>query len=109
MDIPPDEVIGRGELITRLIEIYDKHQVASVLGLGLVRSIPVLNSPMVSDAAAQMWRDMWRELAGDRDEFKIPLRLLDVAVRYRETHDQRVLLELTFEQRTLLEPLLEAE
>jgi hypothetical protein len=45
----------------------------------------------------------------DRNEFQIPLRLLDVAVRYRETQDQRVLLELPIEERTLLEQLLEIE
>ena len=97
------------ERITNLIEIYDKHQVISALGQGLMRSIPALNSPMVSDAAARMWRDLWHELVGDRDEFQIPLRLLDTAVRYRETQDRRVLLELPVEERTLLEPLLEVE
>ncbi len=48
-----------------------------------------MNSPTVSDAAAQMWVDVWKELVGERDEFQIPLRLLEAAVRYRETHDPR--------------------
>jgi tetratricopeptide (TPR) repeat protein len=97
------------ERIMRLINIYDKHQVPAALGQGLVQNIPALNSPMVSNAAAQMWRDVWQELVDDRNEFQIPLRLLDVAVRYRETQDQRVLLELPIEERTLLEQLLEIE
>jgi len=88
------------------IEHFNKHQVVSALGQGLVRSIPALNSPSVSDAAARMWRDMWQELAGDYAEFQIPLRLLDTAVRYRETDDERVLLQLPLEERQLLEPLL---
>lgn len=95
--------------ITKLIELYDKHQVLSALGQGLVRSIEALNSPMVSDAAARAWRDVWQELAGDHKEFEIPLRLLDAAVRYRESKDRRVLLELPVEERTLLQPLLEAK
>ena len=90
-------------IITTLIALYDKHEVVSELGLGLVRSIPALTSPMVSDTAAQMWSDVWRECAGNRAEFELPLRLLDVAVRYVKTHDVRILLELSVEERKLLE------
>jgi hypothetical protein len=94
--------------LTTLIGLYDKHQVLPALGQSLVRSISALTSPMVSDAAARAWRDVWQELTGDRKEFQIPLRLLDAAVRYRETHDRRVLLALPVEERKLLEPLLES-
>lgn len=95
--------------IAALIEIYDKHQVVSALGQGLVRSIPALTSPMISDAAARTWWGLWKELAGKREEFEIPLRLLDVAVRYQEKHDRRVLLELPVEEHKLLKPLLGIE
>ena len=92
--------------VMMLIDLYDKHQIVSALGQGLVRGISELTSPMVSDAAARMWLDVWRDLAGGHDEFQIPLRLLDAAVRYRETHDQRVLLRLPVEEREILEALL---
>jgi tetratricopeptide (TPR) repeat protein len=93
--------------ITTLIELYDKHQVISALGQGLVRSIPALMSEMVSDKAAQTWLEVWQELTSDYSEFQIPLRLLNAAVRYRETKgDKRVLLELPIEERNLLKPLL---
>jgi tetratricopeptide (TPR) repeat protein len=96
--------------ITTLIALYDKHQVISALRQGLVRSIPALMSDMVSDKAAQTWLEVWRELVGDRPEFQISLRLLNAAVRYRETKgDKRVLLELPIEERELLKPLLESE
>lgn len=96
--------------ITTLIALYDKHQVISAIGQGLVRSIPALMSEMVSDKAAQTWLEVWRELVSDRPEFQIPLRLLNTAVRYRETKgDKRVLLELPIEERELLKPLLESE
>lgn len=43
----------------------------------------------------------------DRPEFQIALRLLNAAVRYRETKgDKRVLLQLPIEERNLLKPLL---
>jgi tetratricopeptide (TPR) repeat protein len=94
--------------ITTLIALYDKHQVISALGKGLVRSIPALMSEMVSDKAAQTWLDVWRELTSDYTQFQIPLRLVNAAVRYRETKgDKRVLLELPIEERSLLKPLLD--
>jgi tetratricopeptide (TPR) repeat protein len=93
--------------ITTLITLYNKHQVISALGQGLVRSIPALMSDMVSDKAAQTWLEVWQELTSDYTEFQIPLRLLNTAVRYRQTKgDKRVLLELPIEERNLLKPLL---
>jgi hypothetical protein len=62
---------------------------------------------IISNKAAQTWLETWQELTGDRTEFKIPLRLLNTAVRYKQTKgDRRVLLELAIEERSLLEPLL---
>ncbi len=102
-----DPAIWRSRIKT-LIELYDKHQVLSALGQGLVRSIPALRSEMISDKAAQTWLEVWRELTGNIAEFQIPLRLLNAAVRYRETKgDKRVLLELPIEERNLLKPLLD--
>jgi tetratricopeptide (TPR) repeat protein len=58
--------------IKTLIELYDKHQVLSALGQGLVRSIPVLMSEMVSDKAAQTWLEVWRKLTGSISDSKFP-------------------------------------
>lgn len=95
--------------ITTLWELYDRHKIIAALGSGLVASIPILQSEIISDAEASAWRNVWQELVGDRDEFKLPLRLLDVAVRYREAKDQRVLLELPIEERKIIEDILEIE
>lgn len=62
---------------------------------------------MVSHTAAQTWRDLWQEHGGRDEALAIPLRLLDAAVRYRETHDRRVLLRLPMEERKVLEQVLE--
>ena len=64
---------------------------------------------MVSSMARRGWREVWQDLAGDKPEFQLPLRLLDIAVRFFETHDERLLLELPTEERTLLRPLLGLE
>jgi tetratricopeptide (TPR) repeat protein len=95
--------------IKMLIELYDKHKVISALGASLVRSVPTLDELSVSNNMALSWLELWQELAGDRTEFQIPLRLLKAAVNYRETKDPRILLELPIEERKLLEPLLEME
>jgi len=96
-------------LLKMILDLYDRHRVSSALGQGLVRNIPFLTSQQVSNSKARGWLEVWQELAGERKEFETPLRLLDAAVRYRETQDRRVLLELPLEERKLLEPLLGAE
>jgi tetratricopeptide (TPR) repeat protein len=93
----------------KLTDLYEKHGVLGALGQGLVASIPALVSEMTSDAAAQTWLDVWQELAADRAELQLPLRLVAAAVRYRQKQDPRVLLELSVEERKLLEPLLGIE
>ncbi|MEG4624493.1 tetratricopeptide repeat protein [Microcoleus sp. w1-18aA5] len=93
--------------IISLIAVYEKHKFFSILGNGIVRKIPALMSEMVSDKAARTWLELWQELTSNYDEFKIPIRLLNAAVRYKETKgDRRVLLELPIEERNLLEPLV---
>jgi tetratricopeptide (TPR) repeat protein len=94
------------ERITTLLVCYDQHDTLASLGRGLVQSIMTWSAPMVSNTAAQTWRDIWQEHGGGYDALTIPLRLLDAAVRYRETHDQRVLLRLPMEERKVLEQIL---
>jgi tetratricopeptide (TPR) repeat protein len=93
--------------ITSLIAVYKKHKYLSILGQGIVRNIPALMSEMVSDKAARTWLELWEEPTSNCEEFQIPIRLLDAAIRYKETKgDRRVLLELAIEERNLLEPLV---
>ncbi|MEZ2301576.1 MAG: tetratricopeptide repeat protein [Microcoleus sp.] len=93
--------------IASLIAVYEKHKYLSILGQGIVRNIPALMSEMVSDKAARTWLELWQEPTSNYEQFQIPMRLLNAAVRYKETKgDRRVLLELPIEERTLLEPLV---
>ena len=99
----------RRERVEALIRIYRQHGRLAVLAQGVTRSIPALRLPEVGREAASSWRDVWQELAGDFAEFRIPLQLLDVAVRYMENEDERILLELPTEQRSVLESLLRGD
>lgn len=94
--------------ITSLITVYEKHKYLSILGQGIVRNIPALISEMVSDTTARTWLELWQEEpTSNYEQFQIPMRLLNAAVRYKETKgDRRVLLELPIEERNLLEPLV---
>ncbi|MCP4682075.1 MAG: AAA family ATPase [Desulfobacterales bacterium] len=102
----PDEWRSR---IKSLFELYSKYEKLPFLGHGLVRSLPALNSPMVSPAAAQKWFKVWTEIAGTVDIFDLPLRLMLAAVKYLEKTDPRVLLEFAMEEREILKKLLDIE
>jgi tetratricopeptide (TPR) repeat protein len=92
--------------VTTLVQLFGRYGRLPDLGMEIVLGIPRLLSPTISNMAAQTWLDVWQGAAGDRAELQLPLRLLDAAVRFRETRDRRILLELPVEERTLLEPLL---
>ena len=88
---------------------YATHEQALALGQALVRSIPGLSSTLISPDARRLWHETWQERTAGRSEFTLPLRLLDVAVRFLNSGDPpdvRVLLELQAEERRLLRPLL---
>jgi hypothetical protein len=95
----------------RLQLLLARHVADDILAEGLLHCLPTLYHRN-KDREIQLlrnWRDAAQDVLGSIDHFQIPLRLLDTAVRYRETEDRRVLLELPIEERTLLEPLLGIE
>ena len=94
-----------------LMTVYATHDQALALGQALVQSVPALGSPLLSPAARRLWYEMWQAQTENRSEFTLPLRLLDVAIRYQDSGDPpdaRILLELPAEERGLLKPLLGA-
>jgi len=89
-----------------LVLVYFKHHALPALAHATVECIPDLISPAFEDLTARRWLETWRGLTGTQSEFRLPLRLIDAAVTYRETQDLRVLMDLPLEERVLLEPLL---
>lgn len=92
--------------IRALVLLHQKHDALSALAHALVEAIPDLLVPVFSDSTSRRWRALWHEQCCDLQEFRLPLRLLDSAIAYRESQDLAVLLELPLEERVLLEPLL---
>ncbi len=90
-----------------LLLVYRKHGMLGALAQGLIVCIPdIVSSEDLSDADASLWRDSWEMMASDLPEFRLPLRLLDAAVRYRGARDLAVFMDLPQEERTLLEALV---
>jgi tetratricopeptide (TPR) repeat protein len=93
--------------IKALVLLYRKHRALSPLAHGLIECIPDLALPALArNSAAREWRVSWQGIAGMLPEFRIALRYLEFAVRYRETRDVRLFMELPQEERAMLEPLL---
>jgi len=88
------------------VDLYKRSDALTDLGVYLTRDhIPVLMSDMVSVSSARSWVDLWRRFAPS-PEFDIAFSLLDAAVKYKQSHDRRILLALRQELRFLLEPLV---
>ena len=56
--------------------------------------------------AMKLWLAAWREASSGIAELGVPLRLMEGVVRFLETNDGRVLLELSSEERRVVEALL---
>ncbi len=90
-----------------LLLIYRKHGMLGALAQGLIELIPeVVSSAKIGDTDASEWEESWRTAAEHIPEFRLPLRLLDSAMRYRTTRDLGIFMNLPQEERTLLETLL---
>jgi tetratricopeptide (TPR) repeat protein len=93
--------------IKALLLLYQKHCMLGALGQGLIQFIPdIVASATLSNADAHQWSESWRIAAESIPEFRLPVRLLESAVRYRKTHDLEILMDMPQEERRLLEPLV---
>jgi pentatricopeptide repeat protein len=94
-------------LIKVLLLTYRKHGMLGALAQGLIVCIPDVAAPeKLGVADASLWSESWGMTASDLPEFRLPLRLLNSAVRYRNTRDLGILMSLPQEERTLLEALI---
>ncbi len=98
---------ARAETLTAL---YLGHGSGLMLGQALVSTLPIVLSPQISSAARSLWHERWEAAAAGNMEFRFPLRLMDTAIRYRDSGDPpdpRILLELPQEERSIVESLLD--
>jgi len=92
-----------------LVAIYDQNGLSLVLGQALASAVPEVDATFISPAARQLWLETWQKAAGEVADMRLPLRLMDAAIRYHdsgEPPDPRILLKLPVEERGILEALL---
>jgi DNA-directed RNA polymerase specialized sigma24 family protein/DNA-binding transcriptional ArsR family regulator len=81
-----------------------------VLGESLIRCFISLSKDEDDDAKHSILGDWYRvakDVLGSYLEFDLTIRILEKIVRYNKTKDKRILLELSLEERTFMEPLFE--
>jgi tetratricopeptide (TPR) repeat protein len=92
--------------IGKFAKIYEENNAMIDLGLGLVQTIPCILLPSVDELEAQSWQEVWVRIVGDRDEFSVPLRLLDAAITLKQQPGKPLIsLKLSIEERELFKNL----
>jgi tetratricopeptide (TPR) repeat protein len=98
-----------GAALSDLFGLFEKRQATPHLAAAFLditkEAFPDIPQSL---AALEAWLAAWQKVVADKDEFKMPLRLLGAAVRYlaAEKRDERILLELPEEERRLVYSLL---
>jgi tetratricopeptide (TPR) repeat protein len=86
-------------------DVYRRHDRLGILAACLLIS-GVAFRELGADES-QNWLALWRDIVGSDEYFVLPLKLLDVLVRYQKTGDQRVLLGVPAEERRVVEEMLQ--
>lgn len=93
------------ERIDKLVAIFRSHNAMPMLVHGWLEFAEDFTVQR-RDSSMDINVNLLTHLFGEREEFRIPLRLVTVATCYRETNDRRVLLALPVEERMIVEQLV---
>ena len=91
--------------VTKVFELYKEHKFLPSLATSVLSRTPSLWASE-NNNIAKLWLEAWQAVAGKETSFELALRILAAAVRYRESTDMRILLELPAEERGILLDLL---
>ena len=106
-DVPYGETTGR---LAALLRVHDDcEQMPPLIGTFLTGLTGALRTRSVNTDRLGQWVRAWREVAGEREDFRAVLRIADAAVRYRAEEDERILLELPAEERKIVRQMLGLE
>lgn len=95
--------------LRELLEAVVGSGAEDVLSEALIRSFILLAQDKDQDTVLQQlekWYSQANQILGSNIEFELALRVLGTIIRYVNTKDKRILLELRLEERAFLEPLL---
>ncbi len=79
------------------------------LGGSLVRRLATIEMDGTTPTSLYKWRDNWMEFGSLHPEMQVPLRVLRVGIDYLIKEDRKVLLDLIFTERQILEQALGIE
>jgi tetratricopeptide (TPR) repeat protein len=92
------------ERVRQVVGIYAHWRALAYLGDALVQSLKELDHDE-GEEALDDWAVAWREETEQYSELTLAVRLFGVGVRYVQTKDERVLLDLVQEERSILRDL----
>ncbi len=97
------------ERVRAVLAIFEENGQLENFGQGMVRAIPILFEPSITDEAAEVWLEAWKANSEGKKALEIPIRLLSAAVEWKKTRNRKALLKLPIEERKILETLLPPE
>jgi tetratricopeptide (TPR) repeat protein len=97
------------EELRELDSLFTEHNKASQLASAVAGTVPNLISDEITDQTAQLWIDVCHRVFSNRREFAIAFRLLRTALRFRESRDRDVAIDLAAEERKIFLELLDLQ
>jgi len=91
--------------VGRLSQIASAANKLPELADSLIRSLTRRAYTEMSPESLTAWADVWHEVAEQHPDLSLAARLFGVGVRYVQTKDERVLLDLLQEERAILQDL----
>jgi len=88
------------------VNSFAKHQATGKLADIFTDFISELLRPTVTLQLVRDWLVTWHNATVEYPEFEIPLRILAVAIEWKKSQDERVLLGLAIEERRIVERLI---
>jgi tetratricopeptide (TPR) repeat protein len=98
-------------ILPQIVPIYQTAQVLRELSSALIKTLPQILDPSISDSTAERWLEIWQDLLGSSPELDMALRFMRTAIDYKKqpAQQKRLWLGLAKEERTMLDQALGLE
>jgi tetratricopeptide (TPR) repeat protein len=90
----------------QILLLFEAQSATAELGEAIVQAIAAPGRTDSGWERLAAWLEVWQRVGRDRPTLEVPLRLLGVALRYRQQPDEKALLDLPVEERRVLGTLL---
>jgi tetratricopeptide (TPR) repeat protein len=106
--IPRFTLFPNNSLIAQVLTIYQEAKILPELSTALIKTLPQILDPNISDRTADRWLELWQSLLGHETALEMPLRLMSTAIAYKKqpAQQKRLWLGLAKEERSILDQSL---